>query len=105
MKQNAGTFYASAQLVQENTDYFCEIMSLIKFIATSVEYEPFRDQYKYTGYSAQFDELAPGIMFPEYNLQIEKDANGEIESVKVVRLEHEHGSIDKILSCWQDNKA
>ena len=87
MQLRYGRFTVTTHLIEDHPEEFSAILAQMQFIPMKVERLYSNYGFEYIGYSPMFEEIAEGMICPEYEMVLEKDENGDVrlKSVEVVR--------------------
>jgi len=83
MKRRIGKFKVSKTSIDKTLDQIEIIFSFLKMVPVKCEYIYENNSFEYTALCERFDEVDEGCIPKFYNIEIEKDAKGFIEAIRV----------------------
>lgn len=84
-RRRRGVFYISRSMIDNRIDQIPDVLYRLQFTPMRVEFLLARNALALIGTSPLFDELTDGTHAPEYEIVIDQNDRGYINSVKAVR--------------------
>lgn len=86
MFKRTGRFRIARKLIDERPDWVFEVLSFLRFVPTSVEYDSGTENYIYSGKSPKFDQIPISEFDAKYDINIDTTDAGQIYKIQVKRV-------------------